>query len=217
MAADYPGAARWVPTGAGLDELRRAARGCQGCPLYRNATQTVFSTGPPTARIVLVGEQPGDQEDRRGAPFVGPAGNILDRALEEVGIDRAAAYVTNAVKHFKFRQDGPGARRIHQTPDQREITACRPWLAAELAIVDPDIIVALGATAGRALLGPDFRVNRTRGTLLPWPAPPHEDAVRVNKFFLATIHPSAVLRADDREAAYQGLVADLRLAADVLG
>lgn len=217
MTADYPGAARWVPTGAGLDELRRAARGCQGCPLYRNATQTVFSTGPPTARIVLVGEQPGDQEDRRGAPFVGPAGNILDRALEEVGIDRAAAYVTNAVKHFKFRQDGPGARRIHQTPDQREITACRPWLAAELAIVDPDIIVALGATAGRALLGPDFRVNRTRGTLLPWPAPPHEDAVRVNKFFLATIHPSAVLRADDREAAYQGLVADLRLAADVLG
>lgn len=217
MAADYPGAARWVPAGAGLDELRRAARGCQGCPLHRNATQTVFSTGPPTARIVLVGEQPGDQEDRRGAPFVGPAGNILDRALEEVGIDRATAYVTNAVKHFKFRQDGPGARRIHQTPDQREITACRPWLAAELAIVDPDIIVALGATAGRALLGPDFRVNRTRGTLLPWPAPPHEDAVRVNKFFLATIHPSAVLRADDREAAYQGLVADLRLAAEVLG
>ncbi|MCL6549585.1 MAG: UdgX family uracil-DNA binding protein [Acidothermus cellulolyticus] len=217
MTADYPGAARWVPTGTGLDELRRAARGCQGCPLYRNATQTVFSSGPPTARIVLVGEQPGDQEDRRGAPFVGPAGNILDRALEEVGIDRAAAYVTNAVKHFKFRQDGPGARRIHHTPDQREITACRPWLAAELAIVDPDIIVALGATAGRALLGPDFRVNRTRGTLLPWPAPPHEDAVRVNKFFLATIHPSAVLRADDREAAYQGLVADLRLAAEVLG
>ncbi|ABK51894.1 phage SPO1 DNA polymerase-related protein [Acidothermus cellulolyticus 11B] len=217
MTADYPGAARWVPTGAGLDELRRAARGCQGCPLYRNATQTVFSSGPPTARIVLVGEQPGDQEDRRGAPFVGPAGNILDRALEEVGIDRAAAYVTNAVKHFKFRQDGPGARRIHQTPDQREITACRPWLAAELAIVDPDIIVALGATAGRALFGPDFRVNRTRGALLPWPAPPHEDAVRVNKFFLATIHPSAVLRADDREAAYQGLVADLRLAAEVLG
>ncbi|MBX6371177.1 MAG: UdgX family uracil-DNA binding protein [Acidothermus sp.] len=213
---EYPGAGRWVPHGCSLDELRRVARGCRGCPLYRNATQTVFSTGPATARIVLVGEQPGDQEDRRGAPFVGPAGNLLDRALEEVGIDRAEAYVTNAVKHFKFRQDGPGKRRIHQTPDQREINACRPWLTAELAILDPEVVVALGATAGKALVGPDFRVTRSRGALLPWSSVSGEEARRASAFFLATVHPSAVLRADDREAAYRGLVEDLRLAAEVL-
>jgi DNA polymerase len=165
---------------------------------------------------MLVGEQPGDQEDRRGEPFVGPAGNVLDRALADAGIDRAQAYVTNAVKHFKFTSAGAGKRRIHQTPDQREVVACRPWLMSELAILDPDVIVALGATAGKSLMGSDFRVTRSRGVLLEWPAREDEPAALATRFFLATIHPSAVLRADDREAAYAGLVSDLLVAAQVL-
>jgi DNA polymerase len=184
--------------------------------LYENATQTVFSAGSATARVMLVGEQPGDQEDRRGEPFVGPAGILLDRALGDAGIDRSQAYVTNAVKHFKFSQSGPGKRRIHQTPDQREITACRPWLTAELAILDPDVIVALGATAGKSLMGSDFRVTRSRGVLMEWPARKDEPAALASRFFVATIHPSAVLRADDRDTAYAGLVDDLLVAAQVL-
>src|SRR5690348_2995167 len=213
---EFPGAEKFVPESATLDGLRAAARDCQGCHLFENATQTVFSAGSATARVVLVGEQPGDQEDRRGEPFVGPAGALLDRALDDAGIDRKQAYVTNAVKHFKFSQAGAGKRRIHQKPDQREIVACRPWLTAELELLDPEVIVALGATAGQSLMGRDFRVTRSRGVLLEWPQRKDEPAARAGRFFLATIHPSAVLRADDRETAYAGLVDDLLVAAQVL-
>jgi DNA polymerase len=212
----FVGAQEFVPDGATLEGLREAARACQGCHLFEHATQTVFSTGSAIARVMLVGEQPGDQEDRRGEPFVGPAGNLLDRALVDAGIERGQAYVTNAVKHFKFSSTGPGKRRIHQTPDQREVAACRPWLEAELAILDPDVVVALGATAGKSLMGSDFRVTRSRGVLMEWPGRTGEPAARATRFFLATIHPSAVLRANDREAAYAGLVDDLKVAAQVL-
>jgi len=184
-----------------LDELRAAAHECKGCDLYRDATQVVFGAGPANARVVLVGEQPGDIEDRRGLPFVGPAGKVLDRAIVEAGLDRAGAYVTNTVKHFKFTSAGPGKRRIHQTPDRIEIEACRPWLQAEFALLSPEIVVALGATAAKALLGPSFRVTKSRGVLMPW----SDGASQI----LATIHPSAVLRSDNRDEAYAGLVNDL--------
>jgi DNA polymerase len=203
-------AADFVPEGAGITQLREAAQGCRGCELWENATQTVFSAGPTTARVVLVGEQPGDQEDRQGQPFVGPAGRLLVKAVDEAGIDRAITYRTNAVKHFRFTQDGPGKRRIHQTPDMRHITACRPWLVEELRLVDPDVIVCLGATATKALLGPAVRVTKDRGALM------ERETSLGPRQFLVTIHPSAVLRADDRDAAYDGLVADLRVAASVL-
>jgi uracil-DNA glycosylase family protein len=211
----FEGAGPYVPPGAGLDGLRAAATGCQGCDLHADATQTVFSSGSATARVVFVGEQPGDQEDRQGAPFVGPAGRLLDKALVDAGIDRSDAYVTNAVKHFRFSRSGAGARRIHQTPDTTHVAACRPWLSAELRIIDPEVIVVLGATAAKALLGPSFRVTRQRGRLIPRP-PLEDEAATQNGFYLATVHPSAVLRADDRDAAYAGLVADLRIAAEVL-
>ncbi len=152
------GAAAFVPAGVGLEGLRAAAVGCRGCELFEGATQTVFSAGSATARIALVGEQPGDVEDRRGLPFVGPAGQLLDRAMADAGLDRASAYVTNAVKHFRFRSEA-GGRRIHQTPELAHLTACAPWLRAELSIVDPVVVVLLGATAGKALLGPSFRVT----------------------------------------------------------
>ena len=211
-----PGAASFVPPGAGLAALRRSAAGCTGCELAGPATRTVFSTGPATGRIAFVGEQPGDVEDTRGLPFVGPAGQLLDRALAEVGVPRDQAYITNAVKHFRFRQDAPGTRRIHQTPDALHIDACKPWLLAELAVVDPEVLVLLGATAGRALLGPTFRVTRDRGRLLPRAGRATEPAAVQGGWLLATLHPSAILRADDREQAYAGFVADLRLAAAVL-
>ncbi|MEU8122020.1 UdgX family uracil-DNA binding protein [Spirillospora sp. NPDC049024] len=215
---------------ADLDALRRAAEGCRGCDLYRNATQTVFGEGSPGGRMVLIGEQPGDQEDRRGHPFVGPAGRVLDQALEEAGIERGDVYVTNAVKHFKYKKpEGGGKRRIHETPNAGEMRACRPWLLAELRLLDPEVVVALGATAGKALLGSSFRVTRQRGRLLPLPdletlgtpaagreigdEPPGAAEPRL----LATIHPSAVLRAEDREAVYQGLLEDLKIAASALG
>jgi uracil-DNA glycosylase len=200
-----PGAAAFVPAGAGLAELGEAARRCTGCELYRDATQTVFGRGPADARIVLVGEQPGDQEDRQGAPFVGPAGEVLDRALGEAGLVREQLYVTNAVKHFKFVERGK--RRIHQTPRLAEIAACRPWLEAELARLEPAVVVCLGATAARALFGPDFRLLRERGRFLP---------TRWSPRTLATLHPSAVLRGEDdaaQERLYRMLVDDLRLAA----
>ncbi len=203
-------AADFVPEGAGITRLREAAQGCRGCELWENATQTVFSAGPTTARVVLVGEQPGDQEDRQGQPFVGPAGRLLVKAIDEAGIDRAVTYRTNAVKHFRFTQAGPGKRRIHQTPDMRHITACRPWLVEELRLVDPEIIVCLGATAAKALLGSAIRVTKDRGALM------ERETSLGPRQFLVTIHPSAVLRADDRDAAYDGLVADLRVAASVL-
>jgi DNA polymerase len=217
-------AAEFVPAGADLDGLRRAADGCRGCHLYEGATQTVFSKGRVSARVVFVGEQPGDVEDRRGEPFVGPAGKLLDRAVEEAGLDPAHTYTTNAVKHFKFTMAANGKRRIHATPDTHEIGACRPWLVAEFALLDPEVVVALGASAGKALFGPSFRVTRSRGVLLPWPssaASPQEfergdDGSSHGALALATIHPSAVLRADDREAAFAGLVADLRVAAGAL-
>jgi DNA polymerase len=201
----------FVPERGGLTALRKAAADCHGCPLHRDATQTVFGTGDTDACVLIVGEQPGDQEDRQGKPFVGPAGRLLDRALAEAGIDPAQTYVTNAVKHFKFTRSGPGKRRIHKAPSLREMTACGPWLAAELALVDPELIVVLGATAGKALLGSSFRVTQQRGTLLEEEI--HGRQTRV----VATIHPSAALRADDREAVYQGLVSDLKVAARALG
>jgi DNA polymerase len=207
-----------VPDGADLDTLRAAARECKGCHLWEGATQTVFSRGSADARVVMVGEQPGDIEDQRGEPFVGPAGVLLRRAVGDAGLDPDDLYITNAVKHFKFKR--MGKRRIHQTPDRTEIIACRPWLLAEFAQVSPRIVIALGATAAQALLGPSFRVTKQRGVLLPWP----ESAYHAEDFaqpggsaqVMATLHPSAILRADDREAAYDGLVADLTVAAGAL-
>jgi DNA polymerase len=200
------GAVSFVPApGTSLDELRAAAARCQGCELYRHATQMVFGRGPTDARIVLVGEQPGDQEDLQGAPFVGPAGEVLDRALAEVGLDRQRVYVTNAVKHFSFVQRGK--RRIHQTPRATELAACRPWLEAELELIRPVILGALGATAARAILGPEFRLLRQRGQFI---------ATRWSPRTIATLHPSAVLRGqDEAEQArlYAMLRDDLRLVA----
>ena len=197
------GAAPFVPAGASLDELRAAAARCHGCELYRHATQVVFGRGPADARIVLVGEQPGDQEDLKGAPFVGPAGEVLDRALVEVGIDRQRVYVTNAVKHFSFVERGK--RRIHQTPRAPELAACRPWLEAELDLIKPAVLGALGATAARAIFGPEFRLLRQHGQFF---------ATRWSPKTIATLHPSAVLRGqDDAEQArlYAMLRDDLRL------
>jgi uracil-DNA glycosylase len=199
------GASPFVPAGASLDELRAAAARCQGCELYRHATQMVFGRGPADARIVLVGEQPGDQEDLKGAPFVGPAGEVLDRALAEVGLDRQRVYVTNAVKHFSFVQRGK--RRIHQTPRLPELAACRPWLEAELELIKPAVLGALGATAARAIFGPEFRLLRQRGQFL---------STRWSPKTIATLHPSAVLRGqDDAEQArlYAMLRDDLGLIA----
>jgi DNA polymerase len=207
----------FVPKGADLDTLKEAAADCQGCDLYRHATQTVFGDGAPDARIAFVGEQPGDVEDRQGLPFVGPAGRVLDRALEEAGIDRRTTYVTNAVKHFTFTGGGAGKRRIHKTPETVSVNACKPWLVAELSLLDPELVVALGATATRALLGTTVKVMRDRGKLMPWPPRgPLDDASTQGGFVMVTIHPSAVLRADDRDAAYAGLLADLKVAAGAL-
>jgi DNA polymerase len=219
MTETAPSAAPFVPDGADLDRLRAAATGCKGCHLWEDATRTVFSRGGTGARVVMVGEQPGDVEDQRGEPFVGPAGVLLRRAVGDAGLDPDDLYITNAVKHFKFRRQGK--RRIHQTPDRTEILACRPWLLAEFAQLAPRVVVALGATAAQALLGPSFRVTRQRGQLLPWP----ESAWHAEDFaqpgrsarVLATLHPSAILRADDRETAYRGLVSDLSVVASALG
>ena len=205
---DWPTAAPFVPETADLDALRAAAPDCRGCPLWAPATQVVFGRGGPSARLMLVGEQPGDVEDQKGVPFVGPAGRLLVQALDEAGVDRTDVYVTNAVKHFKFTVRGK--RRIHATPDTWEVAACRPWLGAELAAVRPELVVLLGATAAKTVYGASFRVTQQRGVVLDWPQP---DGPRA----LATIHPSAVLRADDRDAALAGLVTDLRVAGQVLG
>ena len=190
-----------------IDEVRARAKSCTACPLYASATQTVFGEGPPSAKLMLVGETPGDQEDRAGRPFVGPAGQLLDRCLREVGIDRSKAYVTNAVKHFKWVPRGK--RRIHSKPSSMEIRACEPWLEAEIDIVRPKVLVCLGATAAQSLLGRDFRVTRSRGQLVPSKLAP---------YVLATVHPSALLRADDesREAEIAKFLDDLRKAASLL-
>jgi uracil-DNA glycosylase len=218
------------PTGVGLDGLRTAAAGCRACELWEPATQTVFGEGPETARIVFVGEQPGDREDRTGEPFVGPAGKLLDRALGDAGIDRRDAYVTNAVKHFRFKPTPK--RRIHQTPGPEHLRACRPWLEAEFEVLTPEVVVCLGATAAKALISPSFRITKDRGQLIPWTPPglararqgddhtdqdDDEDAPS-QTWMLATTHPSAVLRVPDdgRAAAYDALVADLRVVAGAL-
>jgi uracil-DNA glycosylase family protein len=219
MAQTAPtGAQEFIPSDADLPELRKAAAGCRGCGLYENATQTVFGRGDTGARVVMVGEQPGDVEDVQGLPFVGPAGRVLRKAVDDAGIDPRQLYITNAVKHFKFKAYAGGKRRLHQTPDRMEIQACRPWLVAELARVDPEVLVVLGATAAQSLLGPSFRVTRSRGVLLPWPdsAQRPQDFPGASGHVVASIHPSAVLRADDREAAYGGLVSDLQVVAKAL-
>jgi uracil-DNA glycosylase family protein len=185
-----------------LEELRAAAAECTACDLYKFATQVVFGEGSANASVMLVGEQPGDREDIEGRPFVGPAGKLLDRALDDAGIDRSQTYVTNAVKHFKWT--ARGKRRIHQKPNWGEIAACRMWLDAELGVVAPRILVALGATAAQALYGKQFRVTKQRG--VPIESPLAEIAI-------ATIHPSAILRADDRDAEYAGFVDDLKVVA----
>ncbi|MBX7456536.1 UdgX family uracil-DNA binding protein [Mycolicibacterium sp. 3033] len=209
-------AADFLPPSTDLDDLAAAARGCRGCDLHRHATQTVFGDGPARARLMLIGEQPGDQEDRKGEPFVGPAGRLLDKALHEAAIDRGAVYVTNAVKHFKFTAAERGQRRIHKTPSRTEVVSCQPWLLAELRAVDPQVIVLLGATAAKALLGNDFRLTAHRGEVLRLPDrdPDHDGDPDV----IATLHPSAVLRgpADAREESFASLVADLRVAASAL-
>jgi uracil-DNA glycosylase len=194
-------AADFLPPRLTLTALRRASAGCRGCPLWKDATQTVFGKGPSRAELILVGEQPGDREDIEGEPFVGPAGRVLDEALAEAGIARDAVYLTNAVKHFKWRPRGK--RRLHQTPRAGEVEACGPWLRAEVEAVKPDALVALGATAAKALFGPSVRVTRDRGRILETPLAP---------LGAVTVHPSAILRLrerEEREHALAELIEDL--------
>jgi uracil-DNA glycosylase len=197
-------AASLIPERPTLDGLREAAAGCKACPLWENATQTVFGEGAAGAAVVFVGEQPGDREDLEGRPFVGPAGKLFDEALVEARIDRSQVYVTNVVKHFKWKPQGK--RRIHQKPNWREIAACRPWLDAELAVLKPRVLVCLGATAAQALLGRDFRVSRQRGELVDSPLAPKA---------MATVHPSSILRAEDRDTQFREFVRDLEKVADL--
>jgi len=200
-------AANFLPAEPSLQALREAAAGCQGCDLWKLGTQTVFGEGPESAGMMFVGEQPGDQEDQAGKPFVGPAGRLLDKALAEAGIDRSATYMTNAVKHFKWQERGK--RRIHQKPTWAEITACRPWLEAELAAVHPHVLVLLGATAAQSLLGREFRVTQNRRTLVE---------SNLAEAVTATIHPSAILRGEpeQRETEFAAFVDDLRFVASLL-
>ncbi len=199
-------AAPLVPARPSLPKLRKAAAGCKACPLWKTGTQTVFGEGAAKAQVMFIGEQPGDVEDKAGKPFVGPAGQVLNDALEAAGVPRGDAYVTNAVKHFKW--EPRGTRRLHSKPSAREVSACRPWLEAEINIIKPQMIVCLGATAAQSLLGREFRVSRQRGEVFE-----HELAPWV----MATVHPSSLLRTrDDREAAFAGFVADLRVVAERL-
>src|SRR5437868_1541183 len=203
MTVAQPSSAKpFLPRILSIPSLKRAARKCQGCALYERATQTVFGEGPEDARVIMVGEQPGDNEDRQGKPFVGNAGKLLDRALEEAGVVRSEVYVTNAVKHFKWEERGK--RRIHKKPNAAEINACHPWLEAEIQVVKPRVIICLGSTAAQALLGPKFRVSTQRGTFVPSPLAP---------FVTATVHPSSILRApsdDQRRAEMARFIADLK-------
>jgi DNA polymerase len=197
-----------IPAKLSWKRLHDAAAGCRACDLWEHATQTVFGEGTAPAPMMMVGEQPGDYEDQQGHPFVGPAGRVLDQAMEEAGIDRSKVYVTNVVKHFKF--EPRGKRRIHAKPNTVEIAACAPWLAAELELVKPDVLVCLGATAAQALLGRSFRVSRQRGTLVESP---------LARYVTATVHPSSILRAPDSETRHSEMehfVADLRVAAKLL-
>jgi uracil-DNA glycosylase family protein len=197
-----------LPAAKSLDAWREAAGHCQACDLWKKGTQTVFGEGRSTAKVMLVGEQPGDKEDLAGRPFVGPAGRILDEALEAAGIDRNTVFVTNVVKHFKWRP--AGKRRLHEKPNRNEVAACRLWLDAEIALLEPRVIVCLGATAAQALISPKFRVTQERGKLIPSPLAPH---------LLATVHPSSILRAPDeasRESEMKAFIADLRAVAKVI-
>jgi uracil-DNA glycosylase family protein len=199
-------AAEFVPRSRSLPTLRRAAKDCDGCPLWKDATQTVFGSGSRAAELMLVGEQPGDREDIEGKPFVGPAGNVLSRALAEAGVEAKGVYLTNAVKHFKWRPRGK--RRLHQTPRAGEMEACKPWLEAEIQAVKPQALLALGATAAKSLFGPSVRVTRDRGKLIESPLAP---------VAALTMHPSAILRLrdhDEHEEAFASLVEDLRLIAE---
>lgn len=200
-------AAAYLPDRIDHESLREAAQRCRGCDLWQNATQAVIGEGPESADAMFVGEQPGDQEDRTGKPFVGPAGRVFDDALEAAGIDRSSVYVTNAVKHFKW--EARGKRRIHQKPNWTEMTACRPWLESELAVVKPRVLVLLGATAAQSLLGRQFRVTQQRGKLLD------SDLAEA---VTATVHPSSILRGDpsDRESSFAAFVDDLKIVARLL-
>jgi DNA polymerase len=189
-----------------LRAVEDQASRCTRCELHEHATQTVFGTGRATARLLLVGEQPGDKEDLQGEPFVGPAGRVLDRALDELGVDRKSVYLTNVVKHFRFEQSGK--RRIHKTPSVEHVRICLPWFEQELAIVQPEVVVCLGAVAAKALLGPRFKLTAHRGEFVPW-----ERGGRL----LATVHPSSVLRSDDRTAAFAAFKADLAVAVEATG
>jgi uracil-DNA glycosylase len=206
----FPTAEAFLPPKISMTALRESAAGCQGCPLYQNATQTVFGRGPLKARLMFVGEQPGDQEDQQGEPFVGPAGRLLDEALVAAGIRRGDVYVTNAVKHFKWTPRGK--RRIHGKPNSREIAACKPWLTAEVQLIKPELIVCLGATAAQTLMGPGFRITRERGRIF--------DDTQWAPWLMATVHPSSLLRipgSADRRSAREAFTNDLRLAAEKLG
>ena len=205
FGGDGDTAAALIPPKPTLRKVAEAAKGCRACDLWRSGTQTVFGEGRAKAELMLVGEQPGDQEDLAGRPFVGPAGKLLDQVLEEAGIDRELAYVTNVVKHFKWQPRGK--RRIHQKPNAAEIAACRPWLDAELALIKPEVLVCLGATAAQALLGRQFRVSRDRGV------PVESDLAPV---VMATVHPSSILRSENRDEETALLVEDLRRVAEVL-
>jgi uracil-DNA glycosylase len=194
-------AAPLVPSRPTLKKLKIAAAGCQACDLWRTATQTVFGEGSHSSTVMFIGEQPGNQEDLQGRPFVGPAGNLLDKALDQAGIDRSKVYVTNVVKHFKW--ESRGKRRIHKKPNAAEINACRPWLEAEINVIKPRVIICLGSTAAQAVLGPKFRVSTQRATFVPSPLAP---------FVTATVHPSSILRAqtdDQRRAEMARFIADL--------
>jgi len=207
-ARPFRGAASFLPEKRTLPVLRNAVQSCRGCDLYRHATQAVFGEGPKKARLVFIGEQPGNEEDMKGHPFVGPAGGLLDRALADASIDRAEVYVTNVVKHFKFEERGK--RRIHEKPRIGEIKACEPWLEAEIDLIQPEVIICLGATAAQTLLGAKFRLTKSRGVPLDHPWAPH---------VVATVHPSAILRAPDaaqRHEEYSRFVADLKAARTLL-
>lgn len=208
LSTKLPGAAEFAPAHKSLRALQHAVQECRGCDLYRYATQAVFGEGPVSSRIIIVGEQPGNEEDIQGRPFVGPSGKLLDRALADAGIDRREVYVSNAVKHFKFEERGK--RRIHKKPSISEIKACRPWLEAEVTLIKPEVIVCLGATATQAILGPAYRLTKERGKFATHAWAPH---------VTATIHPSAVLRAPDsaqRHKEYRNFVEDLRKVRDLL-
>lgn len=211
--AKYVGAGSWVPDDPTLPGLREAVQRCEGCDLFREATQGVMGDGSPRASLVLLGEQPGDQEDRAGEPFVGPAGKLLDRALADAGIEPESVFRTNVVKHFRW-SGMRGKQRIHKSPGRGQVEACRPWLEAELAVVRPDGVVVLGGTAGKAVFGSSFKVGEARGRPTDWPE--SFPLARPPGWVLPTTHPSAVLRIDDREAAYDALVADLTVAAKLL-